>query len=51
MDDEHRTTHIYIEKDSSIVEDVQLKVIGLLRKLVIKTAEKKKKETSIENAA
>ncbi|MBT2560070.1 site-specific integrase [Pedobacter sp. ISL-68] len=51
VDDEHRTTDIYIEKDWSIVDDVQIKVIGLLRKLVIKVAAKQKKEASLKKAA
>lgn len=33
VDDEHRTTDIYIAKDWSIVDEVQLKVVTILRKL------------------
>ncbi|WGQ10790.1 site-specific integrase [Pedobacter gandavensis] len=51
VDDEHRTTDIYIEKDWSIVDDVQIKVVGLLRRLDMKMAAKQKKETSLENVA
>jgi integrase len=51
VDDEHRTTDIYIEKDWSIVDEVQIKVIGLLRRLDMKIAAKQKKKASIKNAA
>jgi len=51
VDDEHRTTDIYIEKDWSIVDDVQIKVIGLLRSLDIKVAAKQKKEAPLKKAA
>jgi len=42
-DAEHSTTDIYIEKDWHIVDDVQLKVMGLLRSLDAKTITKRKK--------
>jgi integrase len=51
VDDEHRTTDIYIEKDWSIVDEVQLKVIGLLRRLDMKAAAKQKKEALLKDAA
>lgn len=51
VDDEHRTTDIYIEKDWSIVDEVQIKVIGLLRRLDMKIGAKQKKEASLEKAA
>ncbi|GAA3958466.1 hypothetical protein GCM10022246_10050 [Pedobacter ginsengiterrae] len=51
VDDEHRTTDIYIEKDWSIVDDVQKKVVTLLRRLDIKLLAKQKKEASISDAA
>ena len=51
VDDEHRTTDIYIEKDWSIVDEVQIKVVGLLRRFDMKMASKKKKEASLNKAA
>jgi integrase len=44
VDDEHRTTDIYIEKDWGIVDDVQIKVVTLIRRLDIKAAIKQKKD-------
>jgi integrase len=46
VDDEHRTTDIYIEKDWGIVDEVQLKVITVLRKLDKKTMIKIKEPIS-----
>jgi integrase len=46
VDDEHRTTDIYIEKDWGIVDEVQLKVITVLRKLDKKSLIKLKEPTS-----
>ncbi|MFN0291923.1 site-specific integrase [Pedobacter helvus] len=51
VDSEHTTTDIYIEKDWSIVDDVQIKVITLLRRLDIKIAAQQKKLAAIKNAA
>lgn len=51
VDDEHRTTDIYIEKDWSIVDEVQTKVIGLLRRLDMKTAARQKKVASLKDPA
>jgi len=50
VDDEHRTTDIYIEKDWGIVDEVQIKVVTLLRKLDTKIA-KQKREAAIKDAA
>lgn len=44
VDDEHRTTDIYIEKDWSIVDELQIKVIGLLRRFDMKMASKKRRK-------
>ena len=43
VDSEHSTTDIYIEKDWNIVDEVQTKVVGLLRKLDAKIVIKQKK--------
>jgi len=51
VDDEHRTTDIYIEKDWRIVDEVQIKVIGLLRRMDLKLDGKRKKASSLKNAA
>jgi hypothetical protein len=50
IDEGHRTTDIYISKDWTIVDEVQVKVITLLRRLDIKGVSKQKK-AEINNAA
>lgn len=50
VDSEHTTTDIYIEKDWRIVDEVQIKVVSLLRRLDAKIL-KTKSKTSIKKAA
>ncbi|PYF68413.1 site-specific integrase [Pedobacter nutrimenti] len=50
VDSEHTTTDIYIEKDWRIVDEVQIKVVSLLRRLDAKML-KIKSKTSIKKAA
>jgi integrase len=50
VDDEHRTTDIYIEKDWGIIDEVQIKVVTLFRKLDTKIA-KQKREAAVKDAA
>lgn len=51
IDEGHRTTDIYIAKDWTIVDEVQNKVVTLLRKLDIKEAEKARKQLNAKQAA
>jgi len=51
VDSEHSTTDIYIEKDWSIVDDVQIKVVSLLRKLDHKKGAGNQKSTAEQDVA
>lgn len=51
VDSEHSTTDIYIEKDWRIVDEVQIKVVTLLRRLDAKMLKMQKRSTSVRNAA
>ncbi|RQO79087.1 recombinase [Pedobacter sp. KBW01] len=51
VDSEHSTTDIYIEKDWRIVDEVQIKVVSLLRRLDTKMLKTQKRSTSVRNAA
>ena len=46
VDSEHSTTDIYIEKDWSIVDEVQIKVVLLLRSLDMKVTTRKNKSAA-----
>ncbi|KAA8476260.1 integrase-like protein [Arcticibacter tournemirensis] len=51
IDSEHTTTDIYIEKDWGIVDEVQIKVITLLRKLDMKIVAQQRKLAASKQAA
>ncbi|MFD2964334.1 MULTISPECIES: site-specific integrase [Olivibacter] len=51
VDSEHTTTDIYIEKDWRIVDEVQLKVVTLLRKSDVKVTKQKERLTSLKEVA
>ena len=51
VDSEHSTTDIYIQKDWTIVDDVQINVVSLLRKLDNKIGARTKKSAAEQEAA
>ena len=51
VDNEHTTTDIYIAKDWQIVDRVQVKVVGLLRRLDTKMLKIRKRSSSVRDAA
>lgn len=51
VDNDHRTTDIYIEKDWGIVDDVQSNVINSLRRMDKKYLDKPRTKTNIKKAA
>jgi integrase len=51
VDNDHRTTDIYIEKDWSIVDDVQINVINSLRRMDKKYTIQRKKREKLKEAA